>query len=475
MSLAAATRSQIVLLGSHGIQLSLSLVVTVVLGRHLTDDAFGFFALVGTVFALAAFALDGGMGSVAVREIGRNPHRERALLEGLVAWRRLVGVAVGVVVAVAALGEPDAGRALVILGAAVVIPLTASTGLAPAFQVRQAPDGPVILGILGVAFTVAAALALRVVNAPGPSFGWIIVAREALAATGFAFLAVRILGYRPRAGLTGRDLGPFLRAALVHGLAVLCFHAYFHLDVFLVRMLRGDAELGAYAAVFRPLNPLLRTPGLLMMPFLPILASLARRDRAAFRRRVTDAARTLCGLGAVGAVTGALLAPELLDLLYGGRYSDAGSGSIAAFRWLCLALALVFTATPFTTALLSDGGERALLVLGLVGLAVNAAGNLALIPWFGFQAAAATTALTEAGVGIAAALVFVRRTGGSLSLGGLPYLLPAALPGALLLLMGGSGSSRLVAGTLAALVATAILVASPAARRLRGRTEGDTP
>ena len=72
-------------------QLGLALLITIYLARVLSPAAFGFFSLVGTIFILARKFLDLGLSNVAARDIAHDPRRERPILEGMMAYRRVAG------------------------------------------------------------------------------------------------------------------------------------------------------------------------------------------------------------------------------------------------------------------------------------------------------------------------------------------------------------------------------------------------
>ena len=104
--------------------------------------------------------------------------------------------------------------------------------------------------------------------------------REAISLLLTKIMAERLLGYHPRPGFRGRALKAFVGPALIFGFASLVYAIYFNCDVFFVLALRGRDELGAYAAAFRPINPLLLLPWLLMVPMIPVLtATVAQRSR----------------------------------------------------------------------------------------------------------------------------------------------------------------------------------------------------
>lgn len=466
-----ASRSQAVLLAGHGARLGLGLLVTALLGRYLSPDDFGFFTLVGTILFVAFVVFDVGSGTVVVREIALSPERERAVLGAVLAWRRWSGLAIGLAVLLWALLESDGERRAVLVGLAVSLPLLAPSALMSVFRVRQEQEAPEAIRFLDHILVLVGVVLFVRLDLPGTYVGLLLVLRALGDALAIGWLAQRRLGYRPHARLFRRDLIPLLSMSAVQAAAVLLQVAYTHVDVFLVLLLRGRAELGAYSAAFRPINALLALPPLLMLPLLPVFSTLVKSAHARGGALVPYARRTttlLVGIGALAGVSGGALAPDLIRLLYGGHYASGSLSAVAALSWLSAGFGVVFSTAVFPTVLLSLGHERRLLRISLIGLLVNIAGNLLLVPRWGFVAAAMTTALTYLVVGAAAVLESVRRLGPRvLSPIHLLSLLPAAGVGVLLALLPGSPVFRVAAGVLLGAAGSILLLTLPSARRLR--------
>src|SRR5262249_19711794 len=162
----------------------------------------------------------------------------------------------------------------------------------------------------------------------GALFASLLVAREAFSLLGTKILAERLLGYRPKPGFHGRELQAFVEPAFFFALASVVYIVYFHCDVFFVLALRGKDELGPSASAFRPINPLIVVPWLLMAPLIPVLSAAAARDMQRFVRQVQGITALALGIGACAAVAGALLAPDLVQLLYKGRYLHGPLSSV---------------------------------------------------------------------------------------------------------------------------------------------------
>ena len=461
--------AQAVLLGSAFAQLAIALLITIYLARELSPAAFGFFSLVGTIFILARKFLDLGLSNVAARETARDPKRERPILEGMMAYRRAAGVVLAIGLFIFAVVQKDESQRLVLLGVGIVLLFTEPAALDPVFQVRQAQGGPALLNILGGLLVLGGSIVLKRLAIAGPAFAWLLVVREAVILLFTLLLAWHLLGYRPRPGFRERRLNEFVGPALIFGLASLIYTIYFNCDVFFVYALRGEQELGAYAAAFRPVNPLLLLPWLLMVPMIPVLTTSAKdKDKEQFVRQVRGASGLALGIGACGLVGGTLLAPDLVQVLYRGRYLEGALSCVNAFRWLAVALGQVCVTTVLTAALLAAGKERVLLAIGTAALVVNAATNLVALRYYDFTAAGVATALTELLFLVGAWAAFWIFAGQSpLTLKSAVYALPAIAMGGILYWMKGAPALRVSCGIVVGVLAVAAILLSPDARRFR--------
>jgi O-antigen/teichoic acid export membrane protein len=468
--------AQAVLLSSSLVQLGIALLTTVYLARVLPPSAFGFFALVGTIFILARQFLDLGLSNVAAREIAREPDRERSILEGMMAYRRVAGLPIALGLLIFASTQTNILERWILVATGIVLMFTEPAALDPVFQVRQAQGGPALLNVMAGLVVLVGSILLKRFEVAASAFAFLLVAREALILLITKLLAGRLLRYRLKPGFSKRNLQAFVGPALIFGLASLVYTIYFHCDVFFVYALRGKDELGAYAAAFRPLNPLLLMPWLLMMPMLPVLTATAIKDRELFVRQVRGACRLAAGLGACGLVAGVVLAPDLIQLLYRGRYLAGPLSCVAAFQWLALALGQVCVTTVLTTAMLADRQEKTILAIGSSALIANVAVNMIILHFFDFTAAAFTTALSELLFLVSALIAFrviTRRS--AVTWGVVAYLVPALLLGVILHFVGGSPALRVVCGIVLGSLAVAAILFSQDARRFRAAMATASP
>jgi O-antigen/teichoic acid export membrane protein len=463
-----AHRSQAVLLAGTLAVLVLSLVITVLLGRSLSPVDYGFFALISTALALGRDVMDLGMGNVAAREAAVAPARERTILEGLLGWRAAVGGVLALICVAMAHAQGDPGQRWVFYAAALVISFMYLNGVLPAFQVRQAWAAPTLVALGSQILLLAGCVALLVLRAAGPLFALLVVLREAIVIIGNKTLAARVLGFTPRPRLLGREVWLFFGKILTLGLAVLLYNAYMRGGMFLVWLLRPEDEAGAFAAAFRPVHPLLSLPWVLMVPLVPHLARLATTNRPQFARLTVGTLNLAAGIGAVGGIAGWMLAPELIELLYGGKYSAGQLSAVSAFQWFSLAFCFAWITPVFATALLADGREKSLLALSATAFAVSAAANLLLLPRFPFVVAAGAAAVTEIIFCLGAFILLKSRLRALAP--GLP-LLACLLPAALLVLvfqfLPPAPMVRVVLASLLSALAVLALLCSPTAAQYR--------
>jgi O-antigen/teichoic acid export membrane protein len=205
-----------------------------------------------------------------------------------------------------------------------------------------------------------------------------------------------------------------------------------------------------------------------MVPMIPVLTATVARDRGAFVNQVRSACGIALGVGACGMIAGVMLAPDLVTLLYRGRYLEGALSCVNAFRWLAVALGLVCVTTVLTASMLADGKEKLLLTLGTIALIANIVLNVVLLRHYNFTAAGFATAVTELLFLLSALIAFRVVTGRSAITGSsLPYLFPGLAMVAILYLAHGGAALRVTVGVALGLLSLGVILVSPQARRFR--------
>lgn len=440
---------------------ALGVVATVLIARGLGSATFGQWMTIFAVVQIAAFVTDFGIEGAAIRRAADDRGRERDWLGAAAALRFALTVPVAAL-CVGCLLVMSSGPAMRV--AAVLITGTLLLGVPGVianvvFGLRVRND------LLVATITVNSVLWTSIVIAISPAeddlvplaLAFLVVA--ALTALLQTVLALRKAVVRwPGSPALRRDLR---RLALPIGLASMLTFAYGRIDQALVFQLAGARDAGLYGAAYRVLTQAALVPTAVMTTLFPILTA-ARADTDRLRRAAQDAADYVAMLALPVLAFALVEAEPLVGALFGAEFA----GAAPAMRILIVALLPISLGYLAATIGYVLGEQWRLVRYAMLGLLVNVAFNVALIPTLGFLAAAYVTVLTEALVaGLALRLVTrrlmlrprldrVARSGVS------ALLLMAALA-----LSAQIGASLLIDALLTAVLYPACLVVTGALRR----------
>ncbi len=371
--------------------LALSVLVTVLLTRHLGVSGYGVYVTVTVYVPFFALFFDSGVTTLVVRSLSNQPERT-----GL--FREALGLRVVLAFPVAALAY----------------------GLAWAVYLQM--DRVALAEISGQ--IVGAGLIVAVI-AEGGSLNEVIAAVVAgvfVYALLLAVLAARQTSIVPI--VRPAAWAALLRRALPLGLALMISAIYFRADAFLLSILKGSHAVGIYGVAYRLLEALIAFPGFFYISVFPLLSqAYARRDLDNLRE-VTQRAFDLLVLAAVPVVIGTIVAaPEIVSALAGPRFHAA----VTPLRIVICGAGLFFVSGLLTYVLIAIERQALLLWTGLATLTFNVALNLALIPSYSYNAAAGVATASEL-LGLVVLLVLARRYAGYVP--ALDVSLKAALAGA---------------------------------------------
>ena len=174
-------------------------------------------------------------------------------------------------------------------------------------------------------------------------------------------------------------------AALPLGLTLAVNELYFRADTFILSLSRPAAEVGHYTLAYRVYELLALIPAVVMTTVFPLLSRRLAEDREAAERTLRATARAFWTLGVPLAAGGLVLAPELARLVGGDEFAAAAD----PLRLLLCAAALAYLSRA--ARLRADRRRPAArdAVAVVVALVANLALNVALVPAYGADAAAA--------------------------------------------------------------------------------------
>jgi O-antigen/teichoic acid export membrane protein len=297
-------------------------------------------------------------------------------------------------------------------------PATVSTGLSALFYAYEKAEYPAAVATLTTLLkvslgTIALVLGWGIVGLAGTS---LLVNAATLAVLGA--LAGRLLGAesRPRPGELDFGLQRHaLRESFPLMLNNLLATLFFKVDVTLLEPLRGTKEVGWYSAGYKFVDAYNVVPALFTLALFPLMARQAHRPdrREELRFTYGFAVKLLVAIALPLAVVTTFLAPALVGLLGGAEFLPHGATALVILAW-SMPFGWINSVTNYV--LISLDQQRGLTRAFAVALVFNVLVNLAFIPAYGFQAAAAITIASEIFEGLAF-YYYLRR-----SLGRLPWL-----------------------------------------------------
>ena len=457
-----AFRDVVVQVGTRVLNLALGIVVTAVLVRTLGAGGYGQWMTILTVFQLLGYFTSFGLESVTVREAAADPERTEDWVSALLLTRLALSLPVIVAGLVALLALRES-HAMLVAGLILLleIPLSIGASFQVVHQLRMNNLVPMIVLTINSIVWGAAVIAVNVAGGGLVALAVALTLTTACTSLIQAAAALRLVRFRLRPSRPA--MVRLLRTGAPLGIAGLLVIAYARIDQVIVFEQVGATAAGQYGAAYRVLEQAHFVPISVITTLAPMIAVLwpANRERMV---RVVTLATELLSIGSLGALAFVIVAATPLMRFFFGAELVPGAKALpvlgAAFVFICFGYLI-------GNLLLVLGLARRQVTVALLGLVANVAGNLLLVPRYGFMAAAWMTLVTEIVV-VGAGLYFVLGALGRPrpSVGRLPRIVAAAgLLTALLAVIDDRGGGLAVLSVAAAVAYPVLLVVLRAVSR----------
>jgi O-antigen/teichoic acid export membrane protein len=376
---------------------AIDLGFAVIMLRILGVEAVGAYTFAGVVTTYYDIVVGWGLGTLITRDAARDRAAAGRLLGNttairLMLWLGAVGVTALLVGPLAGpLGiDPPLALAmwLLVIG---LLPSLLSGVVSALFMAHERMDLP-------AAVTVFSTIAKVVLGLAALLAGWGYVGLAAVSiATNLATLAVLVVLYAVLIGWPRPSVQPrvaWLLIATSFPLMVngLLNQLFFKIDVLLLKPLAGDLALGWYATAYKLIDGLQVIPASFVLALFPLLARYAHDDRSKLARLGETGLKVLLALACPIAVGTTLLAEPIILLLAGPAYLPQSAWALQVLIWY---LPISFVNGLLQYVLIAVDRQRTLSLAFAVGVVFNVVANLALIPTYGYLAAAAVTVLSE--------------------------------------------------------------------------------
>ena len=371
--------------------LGIGLASVVITTRYLGAAGYGKVALAFAFVQMLGVLADVGLLTVVVREISRAPASTDRLVGNALVLRLVLSLALlalAVLISLTLSWDTQVRVAVLIAGVPFVLGLV-NSALVAVLQARLRMDRAVVADVIGRAAAFAALVV--VVTLDGGFYSVVATAAVGALATLIVTWAIVFREARPRPRAEREVWRRLLVLALPVGAALAVSELYFRLDTLLVSLFRPYDEVGLYALSYRMVELIGILPAIVMTSVFPLLSRYLQESRELAARTVDAAGDLFVAIGAPIAAGGLVVAPELVRLIGGDEFA----GAAGPLRLLLFAVVLAFVSGLFGHALIAAGRQASALRLGIGALVFNLVLNLALVPPFGIDAAAAVALASE--------------------------------------------------------------------------------
>ena len=384
-----AVGNTVLVLAARVVSRLVSLVVVIVLANALGDARYGRYTTLIAYSALVSVVADFGFNPLYTREAARNRRELGGYLGTLIVFKSTLAAASVVILAVALQVGAGLGD-LVVPGAALLITTAYANLLRNTFYAVGRAEFDAIAIIVETLIQGGLIFLGARRHADVGFFIW-AYAGSYLFTIAYSLAVIRAfhLG-RVRIGLDLALVRRWFPLAVPFAFTFFLTNLYFRADVPILQHFRSFAEVGWYTFAYKPFEALQFVPLAVQAVVYPLLGVYFVTDASRLRTAYARFFKVLVLLGWPLTVGTFVLVHPI------GRLFRLFPQSEPSLRILAFAIVFLFANSAFYAML--NATNRQHLNAWATGLAaaINIALNLALIPRYGYLAASATTAVTEA-------------------------------------------------------------------------------
>lgn len=370
----------------------LGVMVGAWIARHLGPESFGALAYVLALLALFQAATSLGLDLILARDLAKHDSESHLLLGSSLRLRFGAGVMgwFGACAAVMILRPSDHEALMLTMLAGAVLLFQPSDLIDLWFQSQSQSRRAVVPRTGSFLLVSGLRVALILTDSPLWAFALAYVTEGLLAALFLWYSYKRHPTVQPWQWdmSTARSLLRSGWPLLVSSLSIII---YMRIDLFFLRSLTNDRELGLYAAILPFSQAWHFIPAAICASITPHLVQLHSSDPARFDKTIGDLFALMFWCSLIISVVIALAARPIVDLLLGHEFQDS-SHVLALHVFSTIPVFLGLVQTRYLSIL---GRTRTILLQTMCGMVFSIALNLVLIPQYGAIGAAASSILAQ--------------------------------------------------------------------------------
>jgi O-antigen/teichoic acid export membrane protein len=361
-------------------------------GRYLGVKEYGVFVLALDFAAIFEMFTDFGLRDISVRNVSQNQGLVEKYIGNLIAWKLVLSAAVYAVLAVVVnvMQYDSLTKTAVYILAPSSFMKNMKYTVRLFFQVRDRFGWDTVLVVLERTLLLGVGIAVL-------SF------RRALIPFVIAFTAVRLADLLFTMAVLHRQIAPirlkldfpFIKKlqweALPLGFYFVVFTVYSYIDTVMLSKMTGLKDVGQYNAAFKIYEGITIMPTIFWLVVLPRLSELYVTHRGGFERLAVRSIRAMFLVALPTMLCGIAAAHWMIGFFFNAKFLPA----VFALQLLFLGILFQYPNWMLNTVLIAASRQKAILFLGLGGLAVKIILNIFLIPVYGFNGSALSTVFGE--------------------------------------------------------------------------------
>jgi len=369
----------------------ISLVVILYLARYLGTVGFGKYCFVFAYLAFFGIVADLGLQPILVREMARDKSNIPKLIGNAFIIRSILTIFAVILsmIVISFMSYPTDTTTCVYIAAFTVLFMSFSDFYSTIFQAN-----------LRMEYNQIAKLAFKVLSAG--LIIWIIFSKGSLThimiALVFSEMVKTSLNYvfskkfvKPQFEIDFGLWKHLFKEALPIALSSVIWVIYFHIDVVMLSMMIGDAEVGLYSAAYKLSEPLSLIPYALVISLFPIMSASFKDSKERLITTYGHGVRYLLIITLPIAIGTTLLADKIIFLIYGAEFE----GSTIALQILIWALVFTSINSVSLHLLVAINQQKLSTICITLCAIVNVILNLSLIPMLSYKGAAIATVVTK--------------------------------------------------------------------------------
>lgn len=368
----------------------ISLMTVIYIARYLGDAGYGKYTFAFTFVSLFTLISEMGIHHILVREISRSKEIAKRLLGNAI----LISIILSVIALILALFTirimeyPVETEKLVFI-ASIGLLFGSLSNYGIMYEVNLNMKYPVFFGLLSRVFLLISVMLVVIYDL---GITWIVICTVVSDALPNILMMVFSRNTILPEFKYDINLCKFiLKESLPLAMATFFIAIYYRIDVVMLSLLKGDADVGIYSAAYRLTEAFTFIPATFMVSIFPLMSRYHEESKDKLIFSYMKSFKFLFIIALPLAIGITLISDKIVLLIYKGQFEN----SVQLLQILIWSTAIVFINYPLTQLLISTNKQKIFATSTAICAILNVALNLVLIPAYSYTGASAATVITQ--------------------------------------------------------------------------------